>query len=143
MGDTRIWSAGIYWDQNKFPNRTYFAPYAYKEELNTRKFKVIHRFYRLFEWSNPQYPNQIEFTLNNLVGKIKFLFFFKKVEDLSRLNKTNELYTNEEWFKVLKSRWSNYYDTLEKYWIKMYFRSDEQGDNIYLRKYEHFPEYYR
>ena len=43
MGDTRIWSAGIYWDQNKFPNRTYFAPYAYKEELNTRKFKVIHR----------------------------------------------------------------------------------------------------
>ena len=40
MGDTRIWSAGIYWDQNKFPNKTYFAPYAYKEELNTRKFKV-------------------------------------------------------------------------------------------------------
>lgn len=104
MGDTRIWSAGIYWDQNKFPNRTYFAPYAYKEELNTRKFKV---------------------------------------EDLSRLNKTDELYTNEDWFKVLKSRWSNYYDTLEKYWIKMYFRSDEQGDNIYQRRYEHFPEYYR
>ena len=41
MGDTRIWSAGIYWDQNKFPNRTYFAPFAYKEELNTRKFKVL------------------------------------------------------------------------------------------------------
>ena len=40
MGDTRIWSAGVYWDQNKFPNKTYFAPYAYKEELNTRKFKV-------------------------------------------------------------------------------------------------------
>ena len=143
MGDTRIWSAGIYWDQNKFPNRTYFAPYAYKEELNTRKFKVIHRFYRLFEWSNPRYQNQIEFVLNNLVGSNWFFFIFKKVEDLSRLNKTNELYTNEEWFKVLKSRWSNYYDTLEKYWIKMYFRSDEQGDNIYLRKYEHFPEYYR
>ena len=42
MGDTRIWSAGIYWDQNKFPNKTYFAPYAYKEDLNTRKFKVNH-----------------------------------------------------------------------------------------------------
>ena len=47
MGDTRIWSAGIYWDQNKFPNRTYFAPYAYKEELNTRKFKVISRLHIL------------------------------------------------------------------------------------------------
>ena len=74
---------------------------------------------------------------------LKNVFVTKKVEDLSRLNKTNELYTNEEWFKVLKSRWSNYYDTLEKYWIKMYFRSDEQGDNIYQRRYEHFPEYYR
>ena len=66
-----------------------------------------------------------------------------QVEDLSRLNKSDELYTNADWFKVLKQRWSNYYDTLEKYWLKMYFRSDEQGDNIYLRKYEHFPEYYR
>jgi hypothetical protein len=43
----------------------------------------------------------------------------------------------------LSSRWSNYYDTLEKYWLKMYFRSEEQGDDIYLRRYEHFPEYYR
>ena len=40
MGDTRIWSAGIYWEQNKFPNRTHFAPYAYKTQLNTRNFKV-------------------------------------------------------------------------------------------------------
>ena len=68
MGDTRIWSAGIYWDQNKFPNRTYFAPYAYKEELNTRKFKVIYRFYRRFKRLNPQNPNQIELTLNDLIG---------------------------------------------------------------------------
>lgn len=40
MGDSRIWSAGTYWERNKFTNRTLFAPYAYKTELNTRKFKV-------------------------------------------------------------------------------------------------------
>ena len=44
---------------------------------------------------------------------------------------------------MLKSRWSNYYDDLEKYWLKMFFRSQERGDDIYLRRYEHFPEYYR
>ena len=104
MGDTRIWSAAIFFDENKFPNKTYFAPYAYKQQLNTRNFLV---------------------------------------EDLARMNKTNELYLNEDWFKTLKSRWSNYYEPLEKFWLKMYFRSDERGDNIYLRRYEHFPEYYR
>ncbi len=40
MGNTRVWSAGIFWEQNKFPNRTYFAPYAYKKLLNTRRFRV-------------------------------------------------------------------------------------------------------
>ena len=40
LGDTRIWSAGMYWDRNKFTNRTFFAPFAYKLDLNTRKFKV-------------------------------------------------------------------------------------------------------
>ncbi|XP_055376939.1 uncharacterized protein LOC129609094 [Condylostylus longicornis] len=40
LGNTRIWSAGMYWDRNKFTNRTYFAPFAYKKELNTRKFKI-------------------------------------------------------------------------------------------------------
>ena len=40
MGNTRVWSAGIYFDQNQFPNRTYFAPYAYKTQLNTRRFQV-------------------------------------------------------------------------------------------------------
>ena len=104
MGDTRVWSAGIYWEQNKFPNRTYFAPYAYKTQLNTRRFQV---------------------------------------EDLARLNKTDDLYLNQPWYKELKARWSNYYEPLEKFWLKMYFRSDEQGDDIYLRRYEHFPEYYR
>ncbi len=40
LGDTRIWSSGTYWDRNKFTNRTLFAPYAYKRDLNTRKFKL-------------------------------------------------------------------------------------------------------
>lgn len=40
MGDSKIWSAATYWERNKFPNRTYFAPFAYKTELNTRKFKL-------------------------------------------------------------------------------------------------------
>ncbi len=88
MGNTRVWSAGIYFDQNQFPNRTYFAPYAYKTQLNTRRFQV---------------------------------------EDLARLNKTSEIYTNQEWYKVLKSRWSNYYDNLEKFWLKMFFRSKSGG----------------
>ncbi len=36
----RIWSAGIYFDNNKFTNKTYFAPFAFKTELNTRKYQV-------------------------------------------------------------------------------------------------------
>lgn len=40
MGNSRIWSAGTYWERNKFTNRTLFAPYAYKTQLNTRKFAV-------------------------------------------------------------------------------------------------------
>lgn len=40
LGDTKIWSAEMLWDRNKFTNRTFFAPYAYKTQLNTRKFKV-------------------------------------------------------------------------------------------------------
>lgn len=40
QGSTRIWSAGAYWDTNKFPNRTYFGSHEYKENFNTRRFKV-------------------------------------------------------------------------------------------------------
>lgn len=40
LGDTKIWSASVFWDRNKFTNRTFFAPYAYKTQLNTRKFKL-------------------------------------------------------------------------------------------------------
>merc|ERR1711997_673095 len=31
MGNTKIWSAGIYFDANQFTNRTLFAPLAYKK----------------------------------------------------------------------------------------------------------------
>lgn len=40
LGDTKVWSAGTYWERNKFTNRTYFAPLAYKSQLNTRDFMV-------------------------------------------------------------------------------------------------------
>lgn len=40
LGNNRIWSAGIYWERNKFPNRALFAPYAYKKNLNTRTVNV-------------------------------------------------------------------------------------------------------
>ena len=40
LGDSKVWSAGLYWDRNKFTNRTLFAPFAYKTEENTRSFKM-------------------------------------------------------------------------------------------------------
>lgn len=40
LGDSKIWSAGTFWDRNKFTNRTFFAPFAYKTQLNTRKYKL-------------------------------------------------------------------------------------------------------
>ncbi|XP_022825791.1 uncharacterized protein LOC111355913 isoform X1 [Spodoptera litura] len=102
LGDSKIWSAGTYWDRNKFTNRTFFAPFAYKTELNTRKFKL---------------------------------------EDLARLNKTEEAYTNKPWFQFLKQRWSTNFDSLEQFFLKMKIRDDELGK--YLKKYERFPTYYR
>jgi hypothetical protein len=39
-----------------------------------------------------------------------------------RLNSSEEIYTNQPWYKDLKSRWSNYFDDLEKHWLKMFFR---------------------
>ncbi|XP_058452752.1 uncharacterized protein LOC131431196 [Malaya genurostris] len=40
MGNSKIWTAATYWERSKFPNRTLFAPYAYKTQKNTRKFKM-------------------------------------------------------------------------------------------------------
>lgn len=102
MGNSRIWSAGTYWERNKFTNRTYFAPYAYKTELNTRKFLV---------------------------------------EDLARLNETNDLYTNKEWFKFLQQRWQSNFDALEKYNMKIKLRFNTTG--LHQRKFEHYPNFYR
>lgn len=102
MGDSKIWSAGTYWERNKFTNRTLFAPFAYKTQLNTRKFKL---------------------------------------EDLARLNKTEEVYTNKPWYQFLKQRWSTNFDPLEKYHIKMKVRFNETGGH--LKKYEHYPTFYR
>ncbi|XP_053605432.1 uncharacterized protein LOC128672355 [Plodia interpunctella] len=102
LGDSKIWSAGTYWDRNSFTNRTFFAPMAYKTSLNTRKYKL---------------------------------------EDLARLNKTDELYTNKQWFQHLKQRWSTNFDSLEKFFLKMKIREDEFGK--YLMKYERYPTSYR
>lgn len=102
LGDNRIWSAGLYWDRSKFPDRTLFAPIAWKTQLNTRKYKM---------------------------------------EDLARLNKTNEVYTNKAWFRKLKNRWSTNFDDLEKYWIKLKLRHNSTGG--YAIKYERFPTFYK
>lgn len=103
LGDTRIWSAGMYWDRNKFTNRTFFAPFAYKEHLNTRKFKL---------------------------------------EDLARLNDTDDVYTKKPWFKFLKQRWATNYDELEQFFVKIMLRHNETGDEL-LKKFERYPSSYR
>ncbi|XP_044729063.1 uncharacterized protein LOC123292459 isoform X2 [Chrysoperla carnea] len=102
LGDSKIWAAGTYWERNKFTNRTFFAPYAYKTQLNTRKFKV---------------------------------------EDIARLNKSDEIYTNYDWFQHLKQRWSTNFDSLEKYDMRIKIRFNETGE--YSKKYEHYPNFYR
>ncbi|XP_017757160.1 PREDICTED: uncharacterized protein LOC108548632 [Eufriesea mexicana] len=102
LGDTKIWSAEMLWDRNKFTNRTFFAPYAYKTQLNTRKFKV---------------------------------------EDLARLNDEGNVYTQKNYFQLLKQRWTTNFDELEKYDMKIRIRYNETGE--YLKKYEHYPNSYR
>ncbi|KAF4518910.1 hypothetical protein B566_EDAN006748 [Ephemera danica] len=102
MGDSRIWSAGTFWDRDKFTNRSLFAPFAYKEQRSTRKFKV---------------------------------------EDLARLNKTEEVYLNEPWFQFLKQRWTANFDELEKINMKIRIRFNETGE--YNKKYEQYPNFYR
>ncbi|XP_014280569.1 uncharacterized protein [Halyomorpha halys] len=102
IGDSKIWSAGTYWDRNKFTNRTLFAPYAYKKPYASRKFKL---------------------------------------EDLARLNNTEEVYTNAQWFQFLKERWSTNFDSLEKYYMKMKIRFNETG--LHSKKFEQYPNFYR
>ncbi|XP_076032342.1 uncharacterized protein LOC143020056 [Oratosquilla oratoria] len=102
LGNSKVWAAGVYWDRNKFPKRSLFAPVAYKKKLNTRKYVM---------------------------------------EDLARLNASHEVYTNKEWFRTLKTRWSTNFDDLEQYWIKLKLRYNETGH--YPIRYERYPTYYR
>ncbi|KAJ8675045.1 hypothetical protein QAD02_010831 [Eretmocerus hayati] len=106
FGNPRVWSAGVFWDRKKFKGRTYFAPFAYREETEN-SHDVIRR----------------------------------KVEDLARLNSTDEIYTKNEWFQLLKTRWAADTEDLEKYFVKMMVRYNETGES--LKKYEHYPTDYR
>ncbi|XP_060526856.1 uncharacterized protein LOC132702314 [Cylas formicarius] len=99
MANNRIFTAGTYWERNKFTNRTLFAPYAYRE--HSRKFKV---------------------------------------EDLARLDKSDEVYLNKPWFRFLRNRWASNFDSLEKFWLKIRVRFNETGETT--RKFEHYPNYY-
>lgn len=53
----------------------------------------------------------------------------------------DEIYTNNEWFQNLKQRWSTNFDSLEKFYMKIQIRYNETGEH--LKKYEHFPNYYK
>jgi len=52
MADHKIVSSGMYWERNKFTNRTYFAPQAYRLK-ETRKFKLedIARLNKTRKWN--------------------------------------------------------------------------------------------
>jgi len=51
------------------------------------------------------------------------------------------VYTNKLWFQFLKQRWSTNFDALEKYYMKIKIRFNETGES--LKKYEHYPNFYR
>lgn len=40
IGDRKIYGCGVLFDRGQFPNKTHFAPYAYRLERNDRKFYV-------------------------------------------------------------------------------------------------------
>lgn len=125
-GDYRIWSAGTYWERNKFTNRTYFAPYAYKLQSNTRKFRVED----LARLNKTGKTNRIL-----RLAQLHNVFCFVVVVV------SEELYTNQPFFKFLKQRWSTNFDSLEKYYFKMRIRFNETGETT--RKFEHFPTFFR
>lgn len=56
-------------------------------------------------------------------------------------NISDEVYTREPWFQFLKQRWSTNFDALEKFYMKIKIRFNESGE--YLKKYEHYPNFYR
>jgi hypothetical protein len=54
---------------------------------------------------------------------------------------SDEVYTNKPWFQFLKQRWSTNFDALEKFYMKIKIRFNETGES--LKKYEHYPNFYR
>jgi len=53
----------------------------------------------------------------------------------------DEVYTRKNYFQALKKRWATNFDQLEKYYMKIKIRFNETGE--YLKKFEHYPNYYR
>lgn len=54
---------------------------------------------------------------------------------------TDEVYTKKSYFQALKQRWATNFDQLEKYYMKIKIRFNETGEH--LKKFEHYPNYYR
>ena len=132
LGNTRIWGAGTFWERRKFPNRTLFAPYAYKENLNTRKFKME-------DLARLNSTGKFSFVI--IILAIDLLVCFIYICFAPRNNRADDLYLNKEWYQHLKSRWATNFDDLEKYYLKIRIRSEENADHT--QKYEHFPIFYR
>lgn len=139
LGDTKIWSAGTYWERNKFTNRTFFAPFAHKTQLNARKFN-LEDLARL---------NDTGTCEKNVKPRHFYYFqklcknsFFKKVGSRNNYRFfADQVYTNKPWFQFLKQRWAANFDELEKYYLKINIRFNETGEH--KKKYEHYPTSYR
>lgn len=91
INNQMIWSAGTYWEPNAFSNRTLFAPFAYKGEVNTRRFKV---------------------------------------DDVSRPNDSDEIYTEKPWYRELKKRWSA--NDIEEFLFKINVRGTKVEDYSFV-----------
>lgn len=123
MADFKIWSAGTFWDKNKFPNRTLFAPYAYKTVNYGRKFFVE------------------DLARLNKTGKNIYFIFIVHDIFMEVINYLDEVYTNKQWFTFTKNRWSTNFDNLEKFYVKLKLRYTEEGNH--LNKFDYYPTYYR
>lgn len=62
IGDRKIYGCGILFDRNQYPNKTSFAPYAYRMERNARKFFVDDLSRRLFQNADNFYLRSEVFT---------------------------------------------------------------------------------
>ena len=52
-----------------------------------------------------------------------------------------EVYTNKDWFKSLKSRWATNFDDLAEYWLKMKVRKNSTG--MFQQRFEVYPTKYQ